>query len=269
MKLKDILLVSDIDGTLIDSQYEIPPRNREAILRFMKKGGGFAIATGRSWESVLVCLGNLKVNRPCVLANGGLVYDLNCHKALSVQALPETAYQYTCRIMERFPKAGIEIFTPSDLWIVRENDITRQHLENEKIGCRFGSAEEIQEPWCKMLVAMKEQDELIAFTNSFCHEDVRFVASSDRYWEMLPKNIDKGSGLTELSRITGYPLEHIAAIGDYDNDIEMLQVAGITAAPSNASEKIQKMVDFKAGHCRDGAVADFIEYLERMYETEG
>lgn len=49
----------------------------------------------------------------------------------------------------------------------------------------------------------------------------------------------------------------------------MLQVAGITAAPSNASEKIQKMVDFKADHCRDGAVADFIEYLERMYETEG
>lgn len=79
MKLKDILLVSDIDGTLIDSQYEIPPRNREAILRFMKKGGGFAIATGRSWESVLVCLGNLKVNRPCVLANGrtGLGFKLS------------------------------------------------------------------------------------------------------------------------------------------------------------------------------------------------
>ena len=56
MELQDILLVSDIDGTLIDSQYQIPPRNREAIQRFMKKGGGFSIATGRSWESVLVCL---------------------------------------------------------------------------------------------------------------------------------------------------------------------------------------------------------------------
>lgn len=266
MELQDILLVSDIDGTLIDSQYQIPPRNREAIQRFMKKGGGFSIATGRSWESVLVCLGDLTVNRPCVLANGGLVYDLNRRQAVSVQALPETAYTYTKRIMERFPHAGIEVFTPSDLWIVRENDVTRQHLENERIGCRFGSIDSIQEPWCKMLVAMKEQPELIAFTNSFCHEDVRFVASSDRYWEMLPKNVDKGTGLRELSKVCGCPIEHIAAIGDYDNDIEMLQIAGITAAPANASEKIRSMVDLTTCHCQEGAVADFIEYLERIYE---
>ena len=99
MTVKDILLVSDIDGTLIDSQYRIPERNREAIQRWMAQGGGFAIATGRSWESVEKCLGDLRVNRPCVLANGGLLYDLERHTPVSVQALPQEARAYTRKMM--------------------------------------------------------------------------------------------------------------------------------------------------------------------------
>ena len=138
MTVKDILLVSDIDGTLIDSQYRIPERNREAIQRWMAQGGGFAIATGRSWESVEKCLGDLRVNRPCVLANGGLVYDLESHTPVSVQALPQEARAYTRKMMEQFPDAGIEVFTASDVWILRENDITRAHMANEGIHCRFG-----------------------------------------------------------------------------------------------------------------------------------
>lgn len=266
MKLNEIVLVSDIDGTLIDSAYRVPERNREAIQRFLSKGGGFCIATGRSWESVALCVGDLPVNRPCVLANGGVLYDMQRHQPVSVQPLPETAKEYTRRFMEKFPQAGIEVFTASDVWIVRENEVTRAHMQHEGIHFRTGSAEEIEEPWCKVLVAMKEQAEAIAFTASFAHEDVRFVASSDRYWEMLPANIDKGTGLARLAEVCGCTLGQVAAIGDYYNDLEMLRAAGITAVPQNAPEEIRAMADVVVCSCNDGSVADFIEYLEKHYE---
>ena len=195
MTVKDILLVSDIDGTLIDSQYRIPARTREAIQRWMAQGGGFAIATGRSWESVEKCLGDLRVNRPCVLANGGLLYDLESHTPVSVQALPQEARAYTRKMMEQFPDAGIEVFTASDVWILRENDITRAHMANEGIHCRFGTMEDVEEPWCKMLLASLEQPAIKAFTESLAPQGVRFVASSDRYWEMLPEDAHKGTSI--------------------------------------------------------------------------
>ena len=45
--LSDYLLISDIDGTLVNTKKEIPPRNIEAIAHFREMGGRFTIATGR------------------------------------------------------------------------------------------------------------------------------------------------------------------------------------------------------------------------------
>ena len=88
---------------------------------------------------------------------------------------------------------------------------------------------------------------------------------ADRYWEMLPEDAHKGTGIQRLAQVCGYSLEQVAAIGDYYNDMEMLRTAGITAAPSNAPEEIRKMAGFVAGPCDEGAVADFIEKLEAQY----
>ncbi len=266
MKFETILLVSDIDGTLIDSRYQIPQRNREAIQRFMEQGGGFAIATGRSWESVEKCLSGLRVNRPCVLANGGLLYDMERHQPVSAQALPPEAKKYAERFLEHFPTAGVEVFTDTDVWVLRENDITRAHMQHEGIGFRTGRPDDIQAPWCKVLVASREQKEIMAYTKEMGTKGVRFVASSDRYWEMLPEGADKGSGITRLAELYGYPMERVAAIGDYYNDLEMLQTAGITAVPENAPGELRQYADVVVCHCCDGAVADFVEFLETRHE---
>ena len=263
MELKNLLLISDIDGTLIDENYQIPARNREAIEKLEKAGGGFAIATGRSWESVAQCIRGLPVNRPCVLANGGVIFDMEKRQPVWFQALPEEAKEYTHRIMEAFPEAGIEVFTASDVWILRQNEITLAHMTHEGLHFQLVSEEEIREPWCKVLVASPEQDALKEFCDRTPHEGMRFVASSDRYWEMLPEQADKGTGIQKLAELCGIPMESVAAIGDYYNDLEMLQTAGITAVPQNGPEEIQKLADVVTCHCNDGTVADFIEYLEQ------
>lgn len=267
MQLETILLVSDIDGTLIDSHYQIPQRNREAIQRWMDKGGGFAIATGRSWESVEKCLSGLRVNRPCVLANGGLLYDMEHHRPVSAQTLPAEAPQYAALFLKQFPDAGVEVFTDTDVWVLRENDITRAHMEHEGIRFRTGGIQEVEGPWCKVLVASRKQKEIMAYTQEMGMKGVRFVASSDRYWEMLPEGADKGSGIARLAELYGYPMERVAAIGDYYNDLEMLQTAGITAVPENAPEELRQYADVVVCHCCDGAVADFVEFLESRYEA--
>ena len=70
-KLSDLLLVSDIDGTLMNFPAPIPPRNIEALRRFTAAGGRFSVATGRSIASARPYVEQLPVNAPCIL------YDLN------------------------------------------------------------------------------------------------------------------------------------------------------------------------------------------------
>ena len=69
-------LLSDMDGTLIDSQGSTSEGNRRAIKTFTEGGGLFGIATGRAPNNLGDYLEGLPINAPCVFYNGGAVYDL-------------------------------------------------------------------------------------------------------------------------------------------------------------------------------------------------
>lgn len=104
---------------------------------------------------------------------------------------------------------------------------------------------------------------MIAFTKTIQQDKVRFVTSSEYYLEMLPVGVDKGSALKDLVQLCGFSIEQVYAIGDYYNDVELLQAAGFAAMPCNAPEDLKKNADLVVCSCSDGAIADLIEYIER------
>ncbi|HIS79668.1 MAG TPA: HAD-IIB family hydrolase, partial [Candidatus Caccousia stercoris] len=82
MKWDQILIASDIDGTLLPGGREIPERNLSALRRFAEKGGRFTLATGRSIGSAGQFLDRLPVNAPAICLNGALLYDYKQQKVL-------------------------------------------------------------------------------------------------------------------------------------------------------------------------------------------
>ena len=70
-------LVSDMDGTLINSNKEISKENLDAIKYFVNNGGKFTVATGRMVASVECFLDRLNLDLPAILHNGGKIYDYN------------------------------------------------------------------------------------------------------------------------------------------------------------------------------------------------
>jgi Cof subfamily protein (haloacid dehalogenase superfamily) len=265
LRIQDVLLISDLDGTLIGKDFIVPERNIEAVKRFKEKGGNFAIATGRAIDSGARYYSVATPNAPCVLLNGSLVYDFNTKQVLSEYALPLIASDYLAKIVESYPVCGAEVYTQDKIYIAKANKYTDLHMAHEGLPNKETKFTDIPSKWDKALFAADAdvKAEMLKFTETFAHEGVRFVSSSDYYFEMLPTNIDKGTGLNELIRLTGFKRENVYAIGDYYNDIEMLQAAGFAAVPQNAPDEIKKMADLVVGHCYDGAVADLIEYIEQ------
>lgn len=268
---RDILLVSDLDGTLIGDAFQIPERNQKALRRFQREGGRFAIATGRALDSAARYVELTSPNAPCIVLNGTMIYDFGRREVLWEHPLPFSAKEYVEKIQRHFPEIGTEICTEQVIHVVQENQYIRRHLAHEYIFHRTCSIDQVQGTWYKVFFAMDSQwmPDVQTFVKTFSHQEVRFVPSSKNYYEMLPKDANKGKALQKLTDLLRLRKENSCAVGDYYNDIELLSAAGMAVVPSNAPVEIQEIADCVVCHCRDGAVADAIAWIEnRLKERE-
>jgi hypothetical protein len=94
------------------------------------------------------------------------------------------------------------------------------------------------------------------------YPEIDFVISSPTYYEMLPQNISKGSALEHLRRECGLDDYTIVAVGDYNNDIEMLRYADVGICPSNATQEVKQAADVILDvSCEESAIAAVVEYI--------
>ena len=73
--LSEYLVVTAVDGTLLEAGYGIPRRNLDAIEQFEEKGGRFTLCTGRCRKSVERFMEWLPLSAPAILCNGSYIYD--------------------------------------------------------------------------------------------------------------------------------------------------------------------------------------------------
>jgi Cof subfamily protein (haloacid dehalogenase superfamily) len=268
MKLSDYVVMSDIDGTLIHQDGTIPTRNREAIARFQAKGGRFGIATGRSPMWTANFARQVGVNLPCVCFNGGSLYDFERDVSLMEEPLPDTAKAYAEILREiPFPVGMIAMTRDSYKNISEEHALVEELLRRRQVAYTATvDWREITEPWYKILLVLPDgrYGDTMAFLEAQKSRftGVRFTTTTYSLVEMLPAHITKGYALEILMAQMGLRREQLACIGDFYNDFEMIQLAGIGAATAEAPEEIRAAADFITGSYKQGAVADLIEYLE-------
>ena len=88
-----------------------------------------------------------------------------------------------------------------------------------------------------------------------------FIPTSGFFLEMLPIGVNKGNGLKKLAEILGIEMENTAAIGDYYNDIDMFNAAGLSAATCGAPDDVKQHAQLEMCSSRDGAVGMFIDHI--------
>lgn len=266
-RLSDYYVVSDMDGTLLGPDGKIPPRNTEAIKRFIAGGGRFGIATGRSRALMLDLARGLPINAPCVLYNGGALYDFADDKILMQEFLPQQSEGYIRAIMEEYPEIGVMVISGDDYYQVNEERKLAEFVETRNQQ-HFGrcALETVARPWYKAIFQMpsdQREHYLAEFVSRKC-EGVRFVGAAPTLIEMLPEQSSKGGALEELIKQGYTRRENLVAIGDFYNDVEMIELAGIGVTLETSPEDIKQKADLIVGDCANGAVADLIEYLEDL-----
>lgn len=273
MKFKDCLLVSDIDGTLMENGY-INPRNFKAVEEFVSQGGTFCIATGRCTSAIEHIVCEFEHLTHSIVYNGGTVYDYTLDKPVFENHLSKEDKRFFNFLLEKIPDMGVEVYCGKDVYLLNYSKPCQVHCDYEHLNPKIVTYDEISNlKWNKAMCfyyAGFDENRIEQAISEFDFVSSSFTKASFvldgigyRGYEQLPRGAHKGFALKKLSELLGINEGRTFAIGDYYNDVEMLSAADISACPSGSPQEIKQCVDFVGCPCSEGTVADFIEYLNK------
>ncbi len=261
-KYSNVLLLSDMDGTLLNSQSIVSRENQEAIHYFIDNGGLFGIATGRSQRNSVLFLGDVKVNAPCILYNGCGIFDFETKQFLSIQELSKLKLlTFLKHCLSEFIEISIQVYCPEMCYFISPKSQVIPYIIEIHQPCEFCRIEEIIDlSWIKILFCGKPEElkKLNGKIDEYgLEKELHRVFSSELYLECLPFGVNKGSALTSIKKRMGDHYK-IYAVGDYYNDIEMLQAADVGIATQNAISSLKKIADRITVNNDESAIADVI-----------
>ena len=240
------LIVTDLDGTLLNPKGMVSEETKKALALAREKGIVTAACSGRYCENVSLLFLDNGLSGPVIGSNGAQMMDRPLGQMIrSHYIAPDRAMQvrYTLDDM------GTDYFIFADNRVVSSREDAHHHSEismGERIVSRSG---------IRFTHGPEAVDEAIGrgvYKFFICNngelDDTRevlrtipgTVVTRSTPWnlEMMAEGIDKGTGLSELCACLDIPLSETMAFGDQENDLPMLQIAGMGVAMGNAETKV-------------------------------
>lgn len=263
------LLVSDVDGTLTNTAHEVVQRNLDAIARFRAAGGLFTLATGRGPETAWRYADLLGLDVPAILYNGGLIYDFTAGRALWQTYVPLKQARLAAEVAEATPGVFTMVYRDGAIYAYKPPRWSEDFLYDDfSIMAAVDRLDDaLPAPPNKLIVVGADNGAAFpAFRAAYLAalaaqqlDPPDLVQSSPFFLEVIPAGHNKGTALQRLAAELDVELRHVAAIGDHHNDVEMVQLAGLGAAPASGTPEVRAVADRIVAHCDDGAVADLLE----------
>ncbi|MBO4392152.1 MAG: HAD family hydrolase [Clostridia bacterium] len=263
-------LLSDLDGTLLDSNAEISYENRKALEYFMNNGGLFSFATGRNVNGMKYFMNEIPANAPGVVSNGAVIYDFPNDRV--IKAFPVGAFgeKLAGAVMEEFPDVGIEVLMHDGSHVIRENEITRLHIKYTKMPYYIESADKISKPWIHMLLCREPSKikELELFVKQRFGDHLFFQYSAEFFIEVLIKGVNKGTSAVAAANILGIKPDSLYTAGDGQNDVELIRCTKNAFAPKNSHEDVLKLSPGLLPSNDEHPIAALISIIEERKRNE-
>ena len=244
MKYK--LLVADFDGTLLNSKHQVTHETINAVNEYMSKGGIFTIATGRRYSSVKLSMGELKVNAPIICFQGAQIVDNITEKILSsIELSNEVATKCAAWLEDR--KIYFQLFIDDKMYVRSSCETTRWYCEichTEAFETVIPLSEFIKNANKSVFKILVIADEVITpriveeLEDSFGGECSMLMSRPD-FIEIISNKTNKAEGMKFLCKTLSIEQCETIALGDSQNDLSMIEYAGLGIAMGNAFEEIK------------------------------
>lgn len=280
------LVVTDMDGTLLDRNANISKKNYDAIKRLEENNIEFAIASGRDYQGVYSIVHSLNIECEAILGNGAQYVDRNGNLLMS------------CYMNKGFIKDIVKIFedahipymiftnhgfyTGQDPKWVRDTFVERGYRRFNTPYHMYDKGGKNEKAPCNQLVKIDNYDEFltrdieiikveafsldsseIAPTKELLKNipTISYLSSFDDNVEVTDQFAQKGLILEKVIELKGLTKQEVIVLGDGMNDISLFECFPYSYAPSNAEEEIKALAYKVVADCEEDGFAQAIDSI--------
>ncbi len=242
------MIVTDMDGTFLNSNHEISPEFPEIYEELKKRNILFVPASGRQMLGITKYFGEKENEMAFIAENGG--YMIYKNEELFADRLEEEYVEEIIMTVRKIPGAAIVVSGKKRAYYETDNQqfidyIAQFYTENQQV---TDLTENLDDSIFKIAVYHPEgsEEHLYPALQHFEKYNLEVVVSGKYWLDIMNKNINKGNALEKLQKTLNISPQQTMVFGDYMNDIEMLKKAEYSFAMENAHPSVKKAAKFEA-----------------------
>ena len=236
-----MLLAMDIDGTSVGRDHRLGEKTRQALRRFRQAGHVVCFASGRNEFDMWNMCGDHREADYVICNTGGKILRAADDAVLSLHLADAESVRALAGACLGHDDCVLYVIAAGYMGVSRMTPGVREYTDSIR---------------CRPAVYAAIRGGGLALD---------YVSSDPGVIDITPRGVGKWSALLELCRMEGIPPENVAAAGNYLNDRDMIEHAGIGIAVGNAVPEIKALADIVLQHdCEHDAIAELVDKLLAM-----
>ena len=240
------MVATDIDGTILNWDGEFSPRVVKCIQELNSKGIKVVLVTGRMHSSAVPILNKLGLLTPIVSYQGGLVKDVDNVVLYQADLAVKTAKEIIK--WARKNNVHLNLYLDDKLYVENDNETIQRYIKGKYVDYTVCNFDDLKIENVNKLLAIDYTDpeRVTGWVDELRlnHPELYIVKSTPYFCEIGSNGAKKSLGVEVLANIWGIKKEEILAIGDQNNDIELLKAGGVAVAMGNATRELKKYANF-------------------------
>ena len=241
-------VVCDIDGTLVGPDEVLSDDILLMKRQLEERGILFSVATGRTESMAEKFIGKPKLKVPYVACNGATVLQgSRVYRHLQFAAAPLRTF------IEKADSLGLSVINTIDGIEYAWRDAPYILSQRARFGRYQTTRQFTEQEWQtlrldKISIMSDRDDDDIAFLETMCRNlhdsEIGYTRYLDRSVEVVNHEATKASGVAFLAHLLGFTMAEVMFVGDHQNDMELIQAAGVGVAVGNSTEEVKASADY-------------------------
>lgn len=272
------MVISDLDGTLLNSDVKLSEFTVNAINSIVRRGVNFTYATARSLNSAMKLTNRLELSFPVITYNGACIKNPATGEIIEIQCMDEAQIAYIKETLQQFGITPL-VYTFLDgeekvLWQRGSESEGMQHYLDSRSGDgRMLPVDSFDDLFCGEIFYVTCIEDtcdvlLPVYDNLKCNDSLNSILQREIYrtefWlEIMDYRVSKANALDDLKKLTG--VDRIISFGDSINDMPLFEVSDECYAVANAVDSLKTVADdVIESNDNDGVAKWLLENYNRL-----